>query len=125
VDDGSVVLTQSNGVAQRGAGQLDGQLFVDHHRDRCPPPFGSVEPFSSSVERRWIASSVSSSLILRFAASSSVVATRKARFFASVDPILPAPHVDRLLADLEIPRYISNRAARCNELEHALAKLCW
>ena len=43
------------------AAKLARKSFCGDHSDRRVPPFGSPSPFSSSVARRWIASSVSSS----------------------------------------------------------------
>ena len=60
-----------DGNAQNAASDLDRVPFRGDHLDRRVRPFGLVSSFRSSVARRWIASSVSSSRIRRFAAASS------------------------------------------------------
>ena len=59
------------GDAQNSASGLDRKPFGGDYFDRRERPFGSDFSFNSSVARRWIASSVSSSRMRRFAAASS------------------------------------------------------
>jgi hypothetical protein len=61
----------SAGDVQHSAGDLDGQPFAGHHRDRLEAPFGRTDSFNNSAARRCTASSVSSSRIRRRAALSS------------------------------------------------------
>ncbi len=66
---------------------------------QCP-----VSSLSKSTARWAMASSVSSSAIRFFAAASSPVSGCQASLKAAVDPVLAAPVVNRLLADVEVVR---------------------
>jgi predicted nuclease of restriction endonuclease-like (RecB) superfamily len=68
------VAPRLRGVQDPG-GDLDGVSFFGHHRDGLEPPFGGTTLPSSSLARRWIASSASSSAIRLRAAVSSAFST--------------------------------------------------
>ncbi len=103
--------------AQNSASDIDRKSFGGDYFDRRIRPFGSDFSFNSSVARRWIASSVSSSRIRRFAAASSAcsgVVTPASRP-ASISR-LAAPGVDRLLAHQELCSDLGHLPTAFNQL---------
>lgn len=78
-----------------------GNLRGDH-LDRREPSFGSADSRSNSTARRITANSVSSCATRRRAAVSSAFSLLVLPGQAAVDPVLPSPHVYRLLADPEV-----------------------
>ncbi|MEA2136624.1 MAG: hypothetical protein QOC68_4534 [Solirubrobacteraceae bacterium] len=81
-----LVVTRLRDVQDPG-GHLHRQPFAGHHRDRFEPPFAGTTFPSSSLARRWIASSVSSLATRRFAAVSSAFSV----FNLGSGPCRPGP----------------------------------
>ena len=86
----------------------------------------SVDGFtslSSSVDRRAILSSVSSSAMRRLAAASSAPHRWTGQIKTLVDPMLPAPVVDRLAADPQVPSDVGDLSARVDQVKNFAAEL--
>jgi hypothetical protein len=110
--------------AQHATGGLHRQVVCGHQLDGRVPPFGSACSLSSSVARRWIATSASSSRI-RFLRRGQLRAfgRRRARFESAFDAVLTPPRVDRLRADPQVASDIRDLAAGVDQIQHPAAEL--
>ena len=106
------------------AGNLDWEILAHDLGDDLPSPFGSVWALNNSLARFVTASSVSSSRMrFRAAAKSpdSTVVTPARQ--PAIDPVLPAPVVDRLVRHTELRGDLDHRPASLDQIEHLATEL--